>query len=178
MEAMVNESRILLILGFAALFATAAWTNLQRSKADSVSSFFDRNDTTSVFGHIPTIGVVFQPQDCVSAIDALRFWNAPHEERQVHVVGLLYTASGHSGVLHKVVNGAGIEFPVHLIDHRTFQQVRSALGYSSDSPVVVFDRKGRLRMTVPLQELSSRSVRQHVLTFASTLDVRQTDVAK
>lgn len=165
---MPRESRILLVLGFLFLFATIGWvsTSGQMPAARPISAFLGRSEPL-VNGE-PVVGIVFSPQDCGGLIEQLRLWNGPFLAREARVRGLLRLDAGDSDAMWKIVQGAGLRFPVDALDAEKIMGVQRALGYGG-SFVVVFDAQGRVRRAVPLAELSDARARAEILAFVRTL---------
>jgi len=171
----LREAHLLIAGGCACLFI-ALWNIHSRQQQPTIDFFVPHSLTSPTT--LPVVGIIFQPQDCTSLIDALSFWNGPHLAQEVHVVGLLRGTSRNEKSLHKIVNGAGLEFPIRIVGNRSVREVRSALGYSDGSLIIVFDAEGRVRMVTRLSELSSRAQRDRILSFALTLQPRRSNHAE
>lgn len=164
----MKETRLLVVAGCACL-VVALWNFQSRPDIALAHHFAPHRAAPAVANSTPLVGIVFKPQDCAGLIDALSFWNEPERAGEIRVVGLLRGVARNDDAMRKIVNGAGLRFPVHVVEERAAGEIRSALGYSTSSLLVVFDRHGQVRMTAPLQELSSRADRDRVLAFARTL---------
>ena len=173
----MKEARVLVLAG--CVFLVVAFSNFwARRDRSLIGHFVPKSAAAAPAPRKPVVGIVFRPQDCASLIGALSYWNRPQRAGEVRVVGLLRDASGNDEVVDKIINGAGLEFPIRRVDRRSVRSIRSSLGYRGGSVVVVFDGYGQVRLTAPLQELSSFKRRDEILSFIRTLDRREANNAE
>jgi hypothetical protein len=173
----MKEARVLVLAG--CVFLVIAFSNFwARRDPFLIGHFVPESAATAPAPRKPVVGILFRPQDCASLIGALSYWNGPQRAGEVRVVGLLRDASGNDEVIDKIVNGVGLEFPIRAVDRRSVRAIRSSLGYRAGSVLVVFDADGQVRLTAPLQELSSFKRRDEILSFVRTLHRRNADDAE
>jgi hypothetical protein len=166
---MERESKILLTTGFLLLFGTLGWSvEREGGGALPASAAFLTRDVPAA-PELPLVGIVFSPQDCGAQIEQLRLWNGPYLEHQARVSGLLQIAGKDPTPLWKVVHGAGLRFSVRPVRPDAAARLQRSLGYPDESFLAVFDPSGRLRLAVPLAQLSEPRERAVVLRLVRGL---------
>lgn len=166
---MERESKVLLVAGFLLLFATIGWSFERHDPGGIPASAPFRSRGERIGGELPLVGIVFSPQDCGSQIEQLRLWNEPYLAHEAHVTGLLRTDGDDLEPLWKVVHGAGLQFPIRPASSDALVALQRSLGYPAESYLAVFDPGGRLRLAVPLDQLSEPRDRVAVLRFVRAL---------
>lgn len=168
---MSRDSKILVILGFTILLGAFTWRasqagwSLQRNReASSPFSSLATHDAS------PAVVVVFSVQDCGTLVESLRFWNDSHQSDEVNVTGWVYGPRSTPASLSKVVRGAGLRFPVKIVEDGSLRGIRRTLGYGSGSFVVALNSSGHVRLALPLSSLASPDARQQVRSFVAGLE--------
>ena len=168
---MSRESKILVALGFAILLGAFGWR-----AAQTASSFEKLGDEPAPFSSLatddggPAVVVVFSAQDCGTLVESLRFWNESHNNDRVNVTGWVYGRRTTAASLDKVVRGAGLQFPVKIVEDGSLHGIRRTLGYKTGSFVVALNSTGHVRLALPLSSLASPGARLQVRSFVANLE--------
>lgn len=168
---MSRDSKILVILGFAILLGAFSWRATQtggRSEepGDALSPF----SSLATHDASPAVVVVFSARDCGTLVESLRFWNESHQSGEVNVNGWVYGPRATPASLDKVVRGAGLRFPVRIVEDGSLRGIRRTLGYGSGSFVVALSSTGHVRLALPLSYLGSPDARLQVRSFVAGLE--------
>lgn len=100
-------------------------------------------------GGLPTFYVFFQPSDCATALKSLRFWNSFAERRDVNVRGVMIQAPRTAGDRERIVQAAGIKFPVAPAFGSSASRGLRQLGYDHTLIAVLVDTHSRVRLVLP-----------------------------
>lgn len=152
------------MFALAAVIALHAWHGVVPSTEDGPLMVLAAQDTT------PRILLAFRLADCGTRISALRAWNGA-KEAGLDVRGVVLEVSEHNDTLARLLDGAGLEFPVAADREHRVAQALSAAGFHKTPVAIVIDPHGRMRLVDYLSDTNEgwgNEGRKILMDFART----------